>query len=165
MTTTAATSPKSSFVYVTFIRSTPEKVFEAITRPEIARRYWGHENVSDWQPGSSWQHVRDNAERTVNIVGQVVEVVPPSRLVISWASPSTAHDPASFSRVTFEIGQYDGGMVKLIVTHDELEPGSGMDKGIRSGWPIVLSSMKSLLETGQGMDVFAKPAAPAALAA
>ncbi len=156
---------KSSFVYVTFIRSTPEKVFEAITRPEIARRYWGHENVSDWQPGSGWQHVRDNAERTVNIVGKVVEAVPPSRLVISWASPSTAHDPKSYSRVTFEIGQYDGsdgGMVKLIVTHDELEPGSGMDKGIRSGWPIVLSSLKSLLETGQGMDVFAKPAAAVA---
>src|SRR5262249_45069402 len=49
---------KTSFVYVTYIRSTPEKVFEAITKPEIARRYWGHENVSDWKPGSTWEHVR-----------------------------------------------------------------------------------------------------------
>ena len=66
---------KTSFVYVTYIRSTPEKVFEAITKPEIARRYWGHENVSDWKPGSSWQHVRANEQRTVNLVGKVVEVV------------------------------------------------------------------------------------------
>ena len=78
---------KTSFVYVTYIRSTPEKVFEAITKPEIAQRYWGHENISDWKPGSAWQHVRANAERKVNIVGKVVEVTPPKRLVISWASP------------------------------------------------------------------------------
>ena len=58
--------------------------------------------------------------------------------------------------MTFDIAQYEG-MVKLIVTHDELEAGSSMDTGIRRGWPIVLSSLKSLLETGQGMDVFAKP--------
>ena len=149
---------KTSFVYVTYIRSTPEKVFEAITKPEIARRYWGHENVSDWQPGSGWQHVRADAQRTVNIVGKVLEVSPPTRLVISWAGPSQAADPAATSRVSFDIAAYDG-MVRLTVTHDELEAGSGMDKGIRQGWPIVLSSLKSLLETGQGIDVFAKPKA------
>lgn len=148
-------SQKSSFVYVTFIRSTPEKVFEAITQPEVARRYWGHENVSDWKPGSRWEHVRANAERTVNIVGKVVEATPPSRLVITWASPAQADDPAAYSRVSFDIAPYEG-MVRLTVTHDELEPGSGMDKGIRQGWPIVLSSLKSLLETGEGIDVFAK---------
>lgn len=148
-------SRKSSFVYVTFIRSTPEKVFEAITKPEVARRYWGHENVSDWKPGSRWEHVRANAERTVNIVGKVVEATPPSRLVLSWASPAQAEDPAAYSRVSFDIAPYEG-MVRLTVTHDELEPGSGMDKGIRQGWPIVLSSLKSLLETGEGIDVFAK---------
>ena len=146
---------KTSFVYVTYIRSTPEKVFDAITRPEIARRYWGHENVSDWQPGSGWQHVRANDERTVNIVGKVVEVLPPTRLVITWTSPSQAADPSSYSRVTFEVAPYDD-MVRLTVTHDELEAGSGMAKGITQGWPIVLSSLKSLLETGEGIDVFAK---------
>ena len=149
---------KTSFVYVTYIRSTPAKVFEAITRPEIARRYWGHENVSDWKQGSGWQHVRANDERTVNIVGKVVEAAPPTRLVITWASPSTAQDPDSYSRVTFDIAEYEG-MVKLTVTHDELEAGSGMAKGIQQGWPIVLSSLKSLLETGEGIDVFAKPKA------
>lgn len=154
---------KSSFVYVTYIRSTPEKVFEAITRPEVARRYWGHENVSDWVPGSEWQHVRDNAQRTVNVVGKVVEVDAPTRLVITWANPSQATDPDSYSRVTFDVAAYDG-MVRLTVTHDELEAGSGMDKGVRQGWPIVLSSLKSLLETGQGIDVFAKPQAAHAAA-
>lgn len=86
---------KTSFIYVTYIRSTPESVFEAITKPETARRYWGHENVSDWQPGSTWEHVRANEQRTVNVVGKVIEVSPPTRLVITWASPSQAADPAS----------------------------------------------------------------------
>ncbi len=62
--------------------------------------------------------------------------------------------------MTFDIAAYDG-MVRLTVTHDELEAESGMDRGIRQGWPIVLSSLKSLLETGEGIDVFAKPKAPA----
>lgn len=147
---------KTSFVYVTYIRSTAEKVFEAITQPEVARRYWGHENISDWKPGSAWQHVRANDERTVNLVGHVVEVTPPTRLVITWASPAQASNPAAYSRVCFEVEPFED-MVKLTVTHDELEAGSGMDKGIRQGWPIVLSSLKSLLETGEGIDVFAKP--------
>ncbi|PJZ26899.1 polyketide cyclase [Leptospira hartskeerlii] len=146
---------KTSFVYVTYIRSTPEKVFEAIMKPEITRLYWGHENISDWKPESTWEHVRAN-DRTVNIVGKVVEVVPPTRLVITWTSPSQAADPESYSRVTFNVEAYDD-MVRLTVTHDELEAGSGMAKGIQQGWPIVLSSLKSLLETGQGIDVFAKP--------
>jgi len=148
----------TSFVYVTYIRSTPEKVFEAITKPEVARRYWGHENVSDWKPGSKWEHVRANEQRTVNLVGKVIEVSPPARLVITWASPSKAADPDSYSRVTFDVAPYED-MVRLTVTHDELEAGSDMAKGITQGWPIVLSSLKSLLETGQGIDVFAKPKA------
>ncbi|HET7793732.1 MAG TPA: SRPBCC family protein [Rhizobacter sp.] len=147
---------KTSFVYVTYIRSTPEKVFDAITRPEIARRYWGHENVSEWRHGSSWEHVRANDQRTVQVVGQVVEVARPTRLVITWTSPAQAADASSYSRVSFDIVAYDG-MVKLTVTHDELEAGSGMAKGVQQGWPIVLSSLKSLLETGEGIDVFAKP--------
>jgi uncharacterized protein YndB with AHSA1/START domain len=149
---------KTSFVYVTYIRSMPEKVYEAITKPEIARRYWGHENVSDWKPGSGWQHVRTDAQRTVQLVGKVIETAPPKRLVISWASPSQANDPDATSRVSFDIAEYDG-MVRLTVTHDELEAGSGMATGIQKGWPIVLSSLKSLLETGEGIDVFAQPKA------
>ena len=152
------TRETTSFVYVTYILSTPEKVFEAITKPELARRYWGHENVSDWKAGSRWEHIRANDERTVELVGKVIEVSPPSRLVITWANASQAADPASHSRVTFDIEEYEN-MVRLTVTHDELEVGSGMEKGIKRGWPIVLSSLKSFLETGRGLDVFAKPRA------
>ncbi|MFW5877398.1 MAG: SRPBCC family protein [Myxococcota bacterium] len=149
-------SEKTEFVYVTYIRSTPEKVFDAITNPEIARRYWGHENVSDWKPGSKWEHIRANDARTVELIGNVVEVTPPKRLVITWSNASQYDDPTKHSRVTFEIEPYEN-MVRLTVTHDELEAGSGMAKGIRKGWPVVLSSMKSFLETGEGIDIFAKP--------
>ncbi len=148
----------TSFVYVTYIRSTPAKVFEAITKPEIARRYWGHENVSDWQPGSRWEHIRASEQRTLELVGEVVEVSPPKRLVMTWANASQADDPASYSRVSFDIAEYDT-MVRLTVTHDDLEVGSGMHKGVSQGWPAVLCSLKSYLETGTGIDIFAKPKA------
>lgn len=144
-----------SFVYVTYIFSTPEKVFEAIAKPEVARRYWGHENVSDWKPGSKWEHVSANDERTVDIVGEVVEAAPPHRLVVTWASPSRADDPDAYSRVTFEIEAYKD-MVRLTVRHDDLEAGGSMAKGVTQGWPIVLSSLKSLLETGRGIDLSGK---------
>ena len=101
-----------SYVYVTYIASTPEKVFEAITKPDLARRYWGHENVSDWTPGSKWEHVRANDERSVELVGKVVEHAPPTRLVITWANASQAADPDAYSRVTFDIEPYDD-MVRL----------------------------------------------------
>lgn len=149
-------SGKTSFVHVTYIRSSAQEVFDAIVDPAIARRYWGHENVSDWKPGSPWKHVRANEQRTTELVGKVVEVAPPQRLVITWANASQAADPASHSRVRFDLVPYED-MVRLTVTHDELEAGSGMANGISKGWPVVLSSLKSLLETGQGLDVFAKP--------
>ncbi len=132
------TKEMTSFVYVTYILSTPEKVFEAITKPDVARRYWGHENVSDWKPGSKSEHIRANDQRTVELVGKVIEVLPPtlSRHHLGESLPQ-ASDPASYSRVTFAIEEYDN-MVRLTVTHDELEAGSGMAKGIKQGWPAVL---------------------------
>jgi uncharacterized protein YndB with AHSA1/START domain len=148
----------TSFAYTTYILATREKVFEAITKPDIARHYWGHENVSDWKPGSKWEHIRANEERSVELVGKVIEVAPPNRLVMTWANASQASDPASHSRVTFEIAEYEN-MTRLTVMHDELKAGSGMENGIKKGWPIVLSSLKSFLETGRGIDVFAKPKA------
>lgn len=146
------TTPKTSFVYVTYIAATPQAVFDAITRPEIARRYWGHENVSTWAPGAPWQHIRDNDARPVEIVGQVVEVTAPSRLVITWAGTSQAADPDAYSRVTFEIEPHPHG-TRLTVTHDDLQTGSGMASGVTKGWPLVLSSLKSWLETGTGFDL------------
>lgn len=153
------TTERTSFVYVTFIASTPEKVFEAITSAELSSRYWGHANVSDWVPGSRWEHVRNDEARTVNLVGKVIEHAPPSRLVLSWVGRDDEADPQAYSRVTFDITPYDGTLVKLTVTHDDLTRGSGMEQGVTRGWPIVLSSLKSFLETGTGMNVFAKPRA------
>ena len=152
------TRNETSFVYVTYIRATPEKVFDAITNPKIARLYWGHENVSDWQPGSRWDHIRADEGRAVELSGDVIEVSPPKRLVISWSAASSYDDKARHSRVTFDIEPYED-MVKLTVTHEDLEPGSSMDTGIRKGWSMVLSSLKSFLETGEAIDVFAKPKA------
>lgn len=157
------TDQTATFQYVTYIRATPEKVFQAITRPEMARAYWGHENISDWTPGARWEHVRADPERRVELVGEVVEHAPPRRLVITWANASQADDPAAYSRVAFDLEPYDG-MVRLTVTHDGLIPGSGMLNGISKGWPIVLSSLKSFLETGQAIDVFARPREPGAAA-
>ena len=149
------TNEKVSFEYVTYIRSTPNLVFDAITKPEVSRQFWGHENVSKWTPGSKWEHVRCNEERAVEIVGEVIEVSPPNRLVTSWAGASQASDPASRSRVTYRIEDF-GSQTRLTVVHDELEAGSRMADGISQGWPLVLSSMKSYLETGSGLDLSAE---------
>ena len=145
-------------MYVTYLVSTPEKIFAAIIKPEIARRYWGHENVSDWQPGSKWEHVRSDPERAVRITGTVVDNDPPKRLAITWASVADAADPAKHSRVTFELLPFEG-MVKLTVTHDELVEGSKMAAYIGRGGPVVPCSLKPFLETGQPIDVFAVPKA------
>ena len=148
------TDKKTKFVYVTFIQSTPEKVFEAITKPEVAKQYWAHENVSDWQPGSKWEHIRADASRDVKLTGRVVECHPPERLVITWVGPSNFDDDAQHSRVTFEVTPFEG-MVRLTVTHDDLIEGSGMAQAIAKNWPLVLSSLKSFLENGRPLDVFA----------
>lgn len=145
---------KSTFVYVTYIRTTPEKLFRALTDGQITRQYWGHENISDWQPGSTWKHW-DAGNGNVRILGEVLESKPPHRLVISWAFGPEAGDKAKRSRVAFDIGRV-GDMVKLTVTHDELDTGSEMDRAIREGWPRVLSSLKTLLETGKALDTWAE---------
>ena len=146
---------KPQFVYVTYISTTPEKLWNALIDPEWTRRYWEHENVSDWKPGSTWQHQRSDAACTVDLVGKVVESAPPRRLVLTWAFPADAANAAKHSRVTFEIEPIDE-MVRLTVTHDELEAWSEMLKGITEGWPRVLSSLKTLLETGRPLPTWAK---------
>jgi uncharacterized protein YndB with AHSA1/START domain len=145
MTTTATTE----FHYTTYIKSTPEKVWAAITTPEFTRQYWGNANHSDWKPGSRWEHRTPTGE--VKVVGVVRESVPPKRLVLSWAAPADQADPGKNSRVVFEIEAIEN-MVRLHIAHDQLEAGSTMAQSISGGWPRVLSSLKSLLETGVALD-------------
>ena len=140
---------KPSFVYVTYIATTPEKLFDALTNPEMTRHYWfNHRNASDWKPGSTWRHEDYAKSEKADIVGKVLEVSPPSRLVISWHRPGEEADPGKHSRVTFSIEPIVG-MVRLTVAHEELEAGSTMIDGITKGWPAVLASLKSMLETGR----------------
>jgi uncharacterized protein YndB with AHSA1/START domain len=148
----------TKFVYVTYISSTAEKVWDALTKAEITRNYWGHENVSDWRAGSSWQHVRADESRSVDLVGNVIESAPPHRLVMTWQSPANAAAKARPSRVAFDIERI-ADMIRLTVTHDDLVAGSEMEQGIVAGWPRVLSSLKSYLETGRPLDTWAKPKA------
>ena len=143
---------KPQFVYVNYIRTTPEKLWAAITNPEFARQYWGgHENVSDWKKGSKWQHVGDDKKHTVRVTGEVLESIPPKRLVLTWADPAA---PEDVSRVTFEIEPIDD-MVRLNVVHGDFKPGSVTVNKVSWGWPLVLASMKSYLETGKGLDIWA----------
>lgn len=143
---------KASFVYVTYIRSTPPKVWQALTDSELTKQYWGHRNLSDWSAGSAWEHVR-NSDGIACIVGTVIESAPPKRLVVSWASPDEAGQPNKVSRVAYDIEAYKDDSVRLTVTHTELEPGSGMERGISAGWPLVLSALKSFLETGKALPL------------
>ncbi len=136
---------KPKFVYVTYVATAPEKLWSALIESKMTAQYWQHDNVSDWRPGSKWEHRRSNDKRTLDMVGKVVEIAPPRRLVITWAAPADEGHPEKHSRVTFEIEPYRG-VVRLTVVHDQLEPGSDMLKGITEGWPKVLSSLKSLLE-------------------
>lgn len=146
--------PKSRFVYVIYIRAPAETVWKALLDGEFTRQYWEHENVSDWTPGSTWEHRRVDGDRKVAMLGQVLEALPPRRLVITWAEPSDRMQRDRHSRVTFDIEPV-ADMVRLTITHDDLEPGSDMERKITQGWPRVLSSLKSLLETGRPLKTWA----------
>jgi uncharacterized protein YndB with AHSA1/START domain len=139
---------KPQFVYVTYIATSPEKLWNALIDPETTRKYWQRENVSDWKPGSKWEHRHSGKERTLKLVGKVIESSPPRRLVLTWAFPADEAREEKHSRVTFEIEPI-GNVVRLTVTHDRLEPGSEMLERITAGWPKVLSSLKSLMEVGR----------------
>ncbi len=140
---------KPDFMYVIYISTTPQKLWDALIDPEMTKLFWGrHRNVSDWQEGSKWEHQDYDNTETVDIVGQVLESKPPERLVITWADPKEADDESKRSKVTFEIDEFFDA-IRLTVTHEDLEPGSDMEQGITQGWPAILSSLKSLLETDE----------------
>ena len=136
-------SDRPTFVYVTYIRSTPDVVWRALTDADVTAEYWGHSNVSDWQVGSGWEHRRTDGSGIADVVGSVLESSPPTRLVTTWADPGDA--AAEPSRVTFAIEPH-GDIVRLTVTHEDLADEDLADAA--SGWAAVLSNLKSLLETG-----------------
>jgi uncharacterized protein YndB with AHSA1/START domain len=138
---------KQRFVYAISINAAPEKVFHALTDESTTREYWLHENISDWKPGSAWEHRRLDGS-SVDVMGKVVECDPPRRLVITWVSPADRDDPAKYSRVTFQTEPV-AGVTRLLVTHDDLPPEIYEDAA--AGWSSVLSSLKSVLETGTSL--------------
>lgn len=145
---------KTEFVYVTYISAKQQQVWDALLKPEFTRKYWGQDNVSDWKPGSNWEHRKQDGSNEVLILGKVVEFDAPRRMVWTWAFPADAANTAAHTRVTFELEQIED-MVRLSVTHDQLEPGSDMHRGITFGWPRVLSSLKTFLETGKPLNTWA----------
>jgi uncharacterized protein YndB with AHSA1/START domain len=140
----------TGFTYVTYISATPEAVWNALLDRETTRKYWEHANVSDWRPGSRWEHRDLENKEKLDIVGKVVEFIPPRRLVLTWVDPADEARAEKYSRVTLEI-EPTAGVTRLSVVHDRLETGSEMLKGISEGWPMVLSSLKTLLETGRAL--------------
>jgi uncharacterized protein YndB with AHSA1/START domain/DNA-binding transcriptional ArsR family regulator len=139
-----AMTDRPTFVYVTYIESTPEKVWQALTDADLTAEYWGRRNVSDWQVGSRWEHQRTDGTGAADVVGAVLESVPPTRLVSTWAAPDG--DQADASQVTFDIEPY-GGIVRLTVTHENLADEADRDAAA-AGWAAVLSNLKTRLETG-----------------
>ena len=138
---------RSTFVYVTFIRTTPEKLWSALTDPEQMKQYWfGMRGQSRWTPGSAWKLVSSDGE--VWDAGEIVEAQPPRRLVIRWQHQKkpelNAEGP---SLCTMEL-EPTAGAVKLSITHTIEREASKVVEAVSGGWPKVLSNLKSLLETG-----------------
>jgi uncharacterized protein YndB with AHSA1/START domain len=138
---------RSTYVYVTYIRTTPEKLWSALTDAEFTKQYWfGMRAESRWTPGSPWKLV--SSDGRVFDAGEIVEARPPQRLVIRWRNewnPELKAEGASLCTIELEPG---AGAVKLSITHSiEREP-SKFITAVSGGWPKVLSNLKSLLETG-----------------
>jgi uncharacterized protein YndB with AHSA1/START domain len=141
----------SSFAYVTYIRTTPEKLWQALIEPEFTRQFWAATTQDcDWKVGSSWKLMIPDGR--VGDAGEVLEIDPPRRLVLSWRNEFVPELKAEgFSRLTYLL-EPQGEMVKLTVTHEMPHPGSEFIEKVSGGWPIILSSLKSLLETGESLE-------------
>jgi uncharacterized protein YndB with AHSA1/START domain/DNA-binding transcriptional ArsR family regulator len=136
---------RPDYVYVTYIHAPPDRVWEAITDGDLSAQYWGHSNVSDWQVGSPWEHRRLDGSGRADVMGRILESVPPRRLAFTFDAPGEA-PPGGPSRVTFDIEPYHE-IVRLTVTHDNLADDEVLEAA-SAGWPAVFANLKSLLETG-----------------
>lgn len=147
----------NEFTYITYIRTTPEKLWAALTSADSSRQYWIDGIDSDWKPGSMWRRRGGPDNTRVTICGEVLESAPPNRLAMTWTAPndqSEQRDSATHSRVSFVIEALNDDMVRLTLVHSKLVPGSMIERKITVGWPRVLSSLKSLLETGAALDTW-----------
>lgn len=136
-------------VHVVHIRTTPEKLWAAITRPEFTRQYYhGTDVVSDWKVGSKIEYLLPHeGKMEVAVTGEVLELTPYRRLVHTFSFPSTGDEP---TKVTYEIEPI-GEMVKLTMTHEGFAGETKTYQGIRTGWTPIFDGLKSLLETGTAL--------------
>jgi uncharacterized protein YndB with AHSA1/START domain/DNA-binding transcriptional ArsR family regulator len=167
--TKTETKVDPTFVYTTYIRATPERVWRGLTDPAFTRQYWRHPSAggvelqTDWKKGSRYDVTYDKSGLVVSHPEQVIlESDPYRRLAYTWHTFTpewaVAHGiddelraawaAERRSNVAFDIEDAGNGVVKLTVVHDGFEPGSAVHEGVSSGWPAVVGSLKSLLETG-----------------
>ena len=152
---------RSTFVYVTYIRTTPEKLWSALTDDvEFMKQYWfGVHCESQWTAGSSWKMVSGDGQ--ISDAGEIVEAEPPRRLVIRWHHENKPELKAEGdSLCTMEL-EPSGTAVKLSITHSIERERSKLIEAVSGGWPKVISNLKSLLETGSIAIQEAYPAAAA----
>jgi uncharacterized protein YndB with AHSA1/START domain/DNA-binding transcriptional ArsR family regulator len=139
-------------VYEVYIRTTPEKLWQAITSPEFTQKFfYGTAVRSGWKMGDTVEHVQPDG--TIALTGKVLEVTPPRRLVhtfVAMHDPETARERPS--RVTWEI-EPRGGTCLLTLTHDDFDGETATWKSVRLGWNPVLSGLKTLLETGEPLAI------------
>jgi len=141
---------RSTFVYVSYIRTTPEKLWSALTDPEFMKQYWfGVHGDSRWTAGSPWKNVSPKGQ--ILDAGEIVEAVPPRRLVIRWQNQFKPELKAEGeSLCTMEV-EPSGTAVKLSITHTIERAPSKFIEAVSGGWPKVVSNLKSLLETGSAV--------------
>jgi uncharacterized protein YndB with AHSA1/START domain len=142
---------KDQFVYVTYIRTTPEKLWKALIEPEFTRKFWCNTTQeSEWKPGASWKVLMPDG--AVADSGEVVEIEPHRRLVLKWRNEFRPELKAEgYSRLTYQL-EKEGKSVKLTVIHEMEKEGSKFIEAVSSGWPHILASLKSLLETGESLE-------------
>ncbi|MEO3876224.1 SRPBCC domain-containing protein [Nonomuraea sp. B12E4] len=155
--------PGTEFVYKTYIKTTPELLWQALTDPAFTMRYWGVALETDWRPGSEITvKLKENGVVIADPAQVVLESEPWRRLSYTWHTFTrewadayglsdeylTRVTAEPRSKVTFDL-EPDGDVVKLTVTHDGFEPGSAVLEGVNEGWPSILAGLKTLLETGE----------------
>ena len=138
---------ESRFVYVTYIRTTPERLWEALTTSEFMEQYWfGMHCESQWTVGSSWKLVSGDGQ--IFDAGEIVEAEPHRHLVIHWQHQNRPELKAEGeSRCTMELEPIENS-VKLSITHTIGREPSKLIEAVSGGWPKIISNLKSLLETG-----------------